>query len=256
MDGFIEAKSLKTNAGGGGSGGSILIRTQTFTGGHTGALRVTGGTSQTGGGGAGGRIAVYYTNNLTQPFYGGMFKTHGGESLSGGEAGASGTTYLEQVTNGYTTLRMDNNKQKPIRNVIKNEGRRIPTSGGSNAFQAYTIPGGVTVRSSAAYYTGGWPHYYPYNIGRMFDGDPSTRFRTTATRPRLTIDLKSTVFVNHVRIYPACNTGPAKFKVSSNNDHKTSYLAFPRATMSVNCKIDNAIELLLINWQCFWPMNE
>ena len=226
MDGYIEAKSLKTTAGGGGSGGSILIRTQTFTGGHTGALRVTGGTSHTGGGGAGGRIAVYYTNHLTQPFYGGVFETYGGDSLSGGEAGASGTTYLEQVTNGYSTLRVDNNKQKPIRNVIKNEGRRIPTSGGSNAFQVYTVPGGVTVRSSAGYYTGGRPNYYPYHIGRMFDGDPSTRFRTTATRPRLTIDLKKTVFVNHVRIYPACNSEPAKFKVRDSNARRDLHSVF------------------------------
>ena len=203
MDGFIEAKSLKTNAGGGGSGGSILIRTQTFTGGHTGALRVTGGTSQAGGGGAGGRIAVYYTNNLTEPFYGGVFETYGGDSPSGGEAGASGTTYLEHVTNGYTTLRVDNNKHEPIRNIIRNEGRRVSTSGGSNSRQVYTIPGGVTVSSSLS-----------YNIGRMFDGNLNTRFITTATRPRISIDLKRIVFVNHVRIYPACGSGPAKFKVS------------------------------------------
>ena len=213
MDGFIEAKSLKTNAGGGGSGGSILIRSQTFTGGHTGALRVTGGTSQAGGGGAGGRIAVYYTNNLTEPFYGGVFETYGGDSPSGGEAGASGTTYLEHVSNGYTTLRVDNNKHEPIRNIIRNEGRRVSTSGGSNSRQVYTIPGGVTVSSSTAYYTGPYPHYYPYNIGRMFDGNLNTRFITTATRPRLSIDLKRIVVVNHVRIYPACSSGPAKFKV-------------------------------------------
>jgi hypothetical protein len=214
VDGFIEAKSLKTNTGGGGSGGSILIRTQTFTGGHTSALRVTGGTSQAGGGGAGGRIAVYYTNNLTEPFYGGVFETYGGDSPSGGEAGASGTTYLEHVTNGYTTLRVDNNKHEPIRKVIRNEGRRVSISGGSNSRQVYTVPDGVTVSSSTAYYTGPYPHYYPYNIGRMFDGNINTRFITTATRPRLSIDLKGVVFVNHVRIYPACSSGPAKFKVS------------------------------------------
>ena len=216
MNGYVEAKSLKTNAGGGGSGGSILIRTQTFTGGHTGALRVTGGTSQAGGGGGGGRIAVYYTNNLTEPFYAGVFETYGGASPSGGEAGASGTTYLEHVTNRYTTLRVDNNKQKPIRNVIRNEGRRIPTSGGSNSNTVYTVPSGVTVSSSAGYYST-WG--YSYNIGRMFDGNPSTRFVTTASRPRLTINLKGIVFVNHVRIYPACNNGPAKFKVGNNNNN-------------------------------------
>ena len=212
VDGYIEAKSLKTSRGGGGSGGSIFIRTKIFTGGHTGILSVTGGSSQAGGGGAGGRIAVYYNNSLTEPFYGGVFQTYGGESPSGGEAGASGTAYLEHETKAYRTLRVDNNKQKPIRNIIRNEGRRVPTSGGSNSRQVYTIPGGVTVSSSAAFYTGPYPHYYPYNIGRMFDSDPSTKFITASTGPRLDIDLKGNVFVNHVRIYPACSH-LSKFKV-------------------------------------------
>lgn len=207
VDGYIEAKSLKTNAGGGGSGGSICVRTQVFTGGHTGALRVTGGTSQAGGGGAGGRIAVYYANNVTAPFYGGVFETYGGGSATGGEAGASGTTYLEHVTKKYTTLRVDNNKQKLIHNVIRNEGRRISTSGGSNSGRVYTVPSGITVSSSAAYYI-----YYYYNVGRMFDGKLNTRFRTSDSSPRITIDFKRVVFVNHLRIYPAC-AEPAKFKV-------------------------------------------
>ena len=212
MDGYIEAKSLKTNEGGGGSGGSIFVRTQVFTGGHTGALRVTGGASKAGGGGAGGRIAVYYANNVTAPLYGGVFETYGGESATGGEAGASGTTYLEHVTKKYTTLRVDNNKGKLIHNVIRNEGRKISTSGGSNSRQVYTIPGGITVSSSAAYYNSGHPHYYHYTIGRMFDGNLNTRFRTFGSRPRITIDLKRVVYVNHIRIYPACDTKP-KFKV-------------------------------------------
>ena len=213
MDGYVEAKSLKTNAGGGGSGGSIFVRTQVFTGGHTGALRVTGGSSQAGGGGAGGRIAVYYANNVTAPFYGGVFETYGGGSATGGEAGASGTTYLEHVTKKYTTLRVDNNKQELIHNVIRNEGRRISTSGGSNSRQVYTIPGEITVSSSAAYYSSGYPSYYHYTIGRMFDGKLNTRFRTSDSSPRITIDLKRVVFVNHLRIYPSCNSEPAKFKV-------------------------------------------
>lgn len=215
MDGYIEAKSLDTDAGGGGSGGSIYIRAKIFTGGHTGALRVTGGGSQgSGGGGAGGRIAVYYTNNATVPFYAGVFETYGGGSLSGGTPGASGTTYLEHVTNKYSSLRVDNRGRKPIRNIIRNEGRRISTSGGSYSSTTYTTPSGITVLISAPYYAP-WYSRYHFPLSRLFDGNLNTRFITLSKRPTLTIDLKRTVFVNHVRIYPACSSGPAKFKVRS-----------------------------------------
>ncbi len=64
IDGIISANGGDaSNAGGGGSGGSIFIQSHIFNGSTSGVLRANGGTggggSGTGGGGGGGRIAVW-----------------------------------------------------------------------------------------------------------------------------------------------------------------------------------------------------
>lgn len=62
LDGLLESSGQPASAGsnaGGGSGGSILVYTERFSG-H-GVIRVDGGNGDgvNGGGGAGGRIALY-----------------------------------------------------------------------------------------------------------------------------------------------------------------------------------------------------
>lgn len=207
---MIEANSEATNSGGGGSGGSIFIRTQVLTGGHTGAIRATGGRAQ-GGGGAGGRIAAYFSNRETEPFFGGAFETQGGNASVNAEPGASGTTFLKHVAKGYSTIRVDNKNQKSAGHVIGNEGRRLTLSGGSNGGQTYSLPDGTTVLSSRSYHSS-WG--YPYYIGRMFDEDPGTRFMATTQSARITFNFKSAMVINHVRLYPACSA-PSRFKVKS-----------------------------------------
>ena len=75
MDGIIESEGANgTSNSGGGSGGSVLIKTVQFSG-H-GILTVNGGSgSGNGGGGSGGRIAVYVAW-LRE--YSGLYTAYGG----------------------------------------------------------------------------------------------------------------------------------------------------------------------------------
>lgn len=96
VNGLVSAKGLDgtgTNAGG-GSGGSIFIKTTNMTG-H-GELNVEGGVgSGTGGCGAGGRIAIHCRWRYK---YGGRIKDKGGQSSYGGVnlGAAAGTGYKEE----------------------------------------------------------------------------------------------------------------------------------------------------------------
>ena len=74
---------------GGGSGGSIWVITDTFSG--SGEIQANGGTAGSeGGGGAGGRVAIY-TENLSPSI---QLSVNGG---SGYETGGEGTTYLDDL---------------------------------------------------------------------------------------------------------------------------------------------------------------
>ena len=96
INGLVSAKGFNgtgTNAGG-GSGGSIFIKTTNMTG-H-GELNVEGGRGSGGGGcGAGGRIAIHCRWRYK---YGGKFKDKGGQSTYGGVnlGAAAGTAYKEE----------------------------------------------------------------------------------------------------------------------------------------------------------------
>lgn len=75
---------------GGGSGGSILIRTRALEG--SGVITVNGGAGNgDGGGGGGGRMAVYWQD---REWWYGALTAFGGSSSRGGNGGA-GTVYLE-----------------------------------------------------------------------------------------------------------------------------------------------------------------
>lgn len=151
---------------------------------------------------------------MTTAFFAGAFETNGGGSKASGEPGASGTAYLEHVSTSYKILRIDNKKQRPIRDVIKNEGRKVSTSGGRDYLRKrYEIPNGIVVLSSEDYYVRPWPNYHAFKIRDMFDGNPNTWFIVGALSTKLSINLRRVMFVNHVRIFPICNLRPSNFKV-------------------------------------------
>ena len=88
VDGSVSANGNDGNFyGGGGSGGSIYITTNTLTG--SGNIAAVGGSSTDegsvgdGGGGAGGRIALYYATST----FTGTMSVYGGLGYNNGEAG-------------------------------------------------------------------------------------------------------------------------------------------------------------------------
>ncbi|KAI8478546.1 hypothetical protein Bbelb_437250, partial [Branchiostoma belcheri] len=104
LDGTIRGNGADGAEGSGGaSGGSILIRTDTFEG--TGSIECSGGQGDgsDAGGGSGGRVAVHYTSSTFQ----GNIVAYGGQSSI--EAGAAGTVLLE--SGELWTLKVDNNGQ-------------------------------------------------------------------------------------------------------------------------------------------------
>ena len=115
VDGLLAAygnPGAGTDAGG-GSGGSILIRTTNITG-H-GVMSVKGGEGQgRGGGGSGGRIGVHCRWRYQ---YGGRYENYGG--LGQGQwmrshAGAAGTTYIEE---NLRELEYRHKKYDPVLNT-------------------------------------------------------------------------------------------------------------------------------------------
>lgn len=97
MDGVLALRGGNATAGngGGGSGGSVLIKTINMTG-H-GLIAVNGGNGVgTGGGGSGGRAGIHCQWRYQ---FGGQFDNFGGDGGPGYKsvhAGASGTTYKEE----------------------------------------------------------------------------------------------------------------------------------------------------------------
>ena len=139
-----------------------------------------------------------------------MFESYGGGAGNNAEPGASGTVFLNHVTKGYSTIHVNNKNQMSDGDIIRNKGQRLPLSGGSNTGRTYTSPGGIIVSSSFHYY---YSNSHAYFIGRMFDENPGTEFISSSGSGRITFDLKSAKFVNHVRLYPTCY-GLSSFKVN------------------------------------------
>lgn len=224
VDGGIISNSRDvSNNNGGGSGGSILIHTQVLSGGHTGIIQSHGGSGATGsGGGSGGRIAIYYSNNDTHHPYRGKFDTSGGNAASGAETGAAGTVYLKHTGSGFSTLRVDNNAQRSLDDEIPNGGRLLDLSGGSpSRSQTYTAPNGVSVTSSCALYpcySSGCYSCQVWAIAHLFDQVLSTGrcdfYLSNCQSTRLTVDLKKSTFINHIRLYPYCSGARPRFRVS------------------------------------------
>ena len=202
-----------------------MIHTLVLSGGHTGIIQSGGGSGTAGaGGGSGGRIAVYYSNNDTHHPYRGKFDTSGGSATSGAEAGASGTVYLKHTGSGFSTLRVDNDGQQSLDDEIPNGGRLLDLSGGNrDQSTTYNAPNGMTVTSSCAinnqHCTWGCSNCRDYALGYLFDQAFSTSscvgfFSSNCQYTKLTVDLKSSLFVNHIRLYPFCNGARLDFRVS------------------------------------------
>jgi hypothetical protein len=103
LDGRISANAAgqATNNAGGGSGGSIWLTLNQFSG--TGTLTANGGNGSpgTGGGGGGGRIAVHYFTNT----FSGSLQARGG---NGFVPGGAGTVYLLDRRKTTPDLILDN----------------------------------------------------------------------------------------------------------------------------------------------------
>lgn len=205
-----------------------MIHTQVLSGGHTGIIQSRGGSGTAGsGGGSGGRIAVYYSNNDTHHPYRGRFDTSGGSVTSGAEAGASGTAYLKHTGSGFSTLRVDNNGQRSLDDDIPNAGRLLDLSGGNiDQSTSYRAPNGMTVTSSCSLKQSSCrnPCYNcrDYAMAYLFDQSFSTTscvgyFLSNCRYTKLTVDLKKSLFINHVRVYPYCSGTRPNFKVSKVN---------------------------------------
>ena len=144
---------------------------------------------------------------------------------SGAEAGASGTVYLKHTGSKFSTLQVDNNGQQSLDDEIPNAGRLLDLSGGSrDQSTTYTAPNGMTVTSSC-----GLNQNYctwhcsgicaDYALAHLFDQSFSKSsclgfFLSNCHYTQLTVDLKSSLFINHIRVYPYCGSTSAKFRVS------------------------------------------
>lgn len=115
IDGTITANGGRSpRAGtGGGSGGSVWIQSEYFSG--RGTIEANGGDGLGGGGGGGGgRIAAVCSNNT----YTGSIQAFGGRSDVA--SGGCGTVYLENKRTGFRKLIVDNkNIGKPSSETIE-----------------------------------------------------------------------------------------------------------------------------------------
>ena len=128
VDGTITTEGQDASSGanaGGGSGGSVWIKSGRFSG-H-GLITANGGAGDGGnsGGGSGGRIAIYLP---TENKYLGDYTAIGGKAGDVSKdttlyAGGAGTVYLKDVRNQYphTQLRVDNNERTWDHYVTVNE---------------------------------------------------------------------------------------------------------------------------------------
>jgi len=110
----------------GGSGGSILIQTNSWTG--TGSITSNGAAgsrlgSSTGGGGSGGRIAVHFTTST----FTGTFAAYGGAGGSTNAAGGPGTVFTKDYTTGFRTLIIGNNNNVIMQNDISTPSTTLGT---------------------------------------------------------------------------------------------------------------------------------
>lgn len=127
LDGSIKLEGKSGHLGstyGGGSGGSLLIDTGSFSG--SGLIQANGGAggSAGGGGGSGGRIAIHSESY----FYTGSITAYGGTSPI--EAGAAGTIYKNDKRTGATILEVYNLGRTPLisqialYNLLSNDSAR------------------------------------------------------------------------------------------------------------------------------------
>lgn len=215
------------NFGGGGSGGSVFIKSDVLTGGHTGAIQVKGGdvpAAYNGGGGAGGRIAAYYNNSIKDAFYGGTFETDGGSVGSNAENGASGTVYLKHDGENITKLIVDNKGGWAMETEIEARGQRIELFNGFSWTSTSISKNSFTMSSSCAIYTSENTYY---SLSALFDQTYKTsyfssggsvgsyRYIGNCHNGNININLPGTMFINSVRLFPVYGTNFKVFIISS-----------------------------------------
>ena len=118
LDGTLNARGHDggSSPSGGGSGGSILLNTVSFTG--NGVLDVSGGHGQNGGGGSGGRLAVYVGSKGR---YFGQNLATGGSAANdlSRSSGGPGTVYIRELRNQVPHDRLVvDNKNRPFSHYV------------------------------------------------------------------------------------------------------------------------------------------
>lgn len=143
----------------------------------------------------------------------------GGSSTNGGEPGSSGTVYLKHTDNNYSVLKVDNKGQKSSSDEIPHEGRRVNLAGGNiDRGMSYTASNGVNVRTGCSLQPcSPCRSCQMFSLAHLFDQTYSTDschvFLSSCKSAHLNFDLRKSMFINHIRIYPLCNH-QTDFKVS------------------------------------------
>jgi len=154
VDGQISVNGLGalTNNSGGGSGGSLWLSLNRFSG--SGNLSADGGSGYlpNGGGGGGGRIAITWISNS----FTGTYSAKGG---NGFVAGGAGTIYLKPTQRPYPDLIFDNGglvgtnsvlDVTSLNNLILGSGASVTSSLGR-----VTISSNLTVAANASWFASG-----------------------------------------------------------------------------------------------------
>lgn len=154
----MSAKEAVNPGTGGGSGGSILIKSTLFLG--KGKIMADGGkvapaSFGDAGGGAGGRIAVHYESTR----FGGAFSAHGGASRS--EAGGPGTVFLAENAT-HKTMIIDNNGYRATKPYIS-DYRDISNDGG----RAWLLAGFMSEFTINLLQLRGGSHFAIYHLNNV-----------------------------------------------------------------------------------------
>ena len=230
LEGRIHANGERPSDGGGGAGGSIVIRALNFDG--EGSVEVNGGTgfsdrSPYSGGGGGGRIAVYYEGYYT---FIGSFQAYGGSSRT--EKGGAGTVYIENRANQsspYRVLKMDNGISPTGQSRLR-EVQEVSLSGNPTGYPYYLVsyqsPSGIIISTTGTPYC----RYLNSHDGKRCSSDNSVlgnlfssgSYYTTHGSPVITYQLPLSMFLEYLLVDPTCSSGhytPYFVRVFLNGSH-------------------------------------
>lgn len=224
LEGRLHSNGEGLSQGGGGAGGSVIVRSVHFDG--EGSVEASGGKGvNNAGGGGGGRIAVYYTGEST---FIGSYQAYGGSSSV--EKGGAGTVYVENRKNisaPHRILRINNGV---ARNGVLGvaEFKELVLTGNSlpypyNAIQ-YKSPSGVKISTTGSPYcstVNSNLYCSDSNLARLLQ-DVSSYYYTQHASPVITYEFPIPLVLEYMLIYPTCGINNLNtqhyIRVYRNND--------------------------------------